>query len=368
MNLRKLRGLVTADSRVVLDLSDGVFEAVHLDIDPTTQLSVRHQIDLFFKKELKSTDFEVARITYEEKLTPPGLVPEHFYLATGGFTSSDNSGYGTLYIFFKTKSSSASDSNHVLRRELNDPLSIEDQIIPKGYEVALFISNRIVYDIVKEDIKNHFRFGVHTEVLSGKSTRKSQYSKYVVGNSDARRDLRINLDFERYKSLSFTYRLPGNTLRARSINKGRKIQVHWTNDMKVSIPFPGKRCGFLDCHDVVDHVTVNFNTKYVKNFTPVIDKDLTITYKEELIAGKASSCVSSATSWWHGSNFKAAKKKITSTVNDYMSGLSLNFRNISAFAITQVVFPNKNVFHLTEVYVPGDMLILGTVNDEPSKG
>ena len=106
MNLLQVHGSLTKDSRVVLDLSNGVFEVLELPFKGHLELTIRNQIQLFFNTKLKSTDFELARITYEDKLTPSSLVPDKFYLATGGFATS-TSGYGTLFIFFKTRSASA---------------------------------------------------------------------------------------------------------------------------------------------------------------------------------------------------------------------------------------------------------------------
>ena len=171
MNLLQVHGSLTKDSRVVLDLSNGVFEVLELPLKGHLELTTRNQIQLFFNTKLKSTNFELARITYEDKLTSSSLVPDKFYLATGGFATS-TSGYGTLFIFFKKRSASATATEQT-KRDLYDPLSI-DKKIPYKFEVALFISNRIIFkDIIKEEIKNKFGFGVHTDVLPGQSV--SQY-------------------------------------------------------------------------------------------------------------------------------------------------------------------------------------------------
>ena len=366
MNLLQVRGSLTKDSRVVLDLSNGVFEVLELPLKGHLELTIRNQIQLFFNTKLKSTDFELARITYEDKLTPSSLVPDKFYLATGGFATS-TSGYGTLFIFFKTRSASATATEQT-KRDFNDPLSIDKKIIPNKFEVALFISNRIIFkDIIKEEIKNKFGFGVHTDVLPGQSVSPSQQSLYVKGDQGASRSLPMRLHFSRYKSLSFTFTIPGNSLTAKPFNKGQKLQVHWVNsNLAMSIPYPSHQCGGIFCHDTTEHETVTFTTNFVRNFVPSIDRDLTISYTEEAVSGSASSSVSSITEWWRGSEFRTAKNTITSTVDNYLSGLRFNFQSISAFAITQVLFPNKKVFYMTEVYIPGDMLILGTVNTSPT--
>ena len=366
MNLFQVHGSLTKDFRVVLDLSNGVFEVLELPLKGHLELTIRNQIQLFFNTKLKSTDFELARITYEDKLTPSSLVPDKFYLATGGFATS-TSGYGTLFIFFKTRSASATATEQT-KRDFNDPLSTDKKIIPNKFEVALFISNRIIFkDILKEEIKNKFGFGVHTDVLPGQSVSPSQQSLYVKGDQGASRSLPMRLHFSRYKSLSFTFTIPGNTLTAKPFNKGQKLQVHWVNsNLAMSIPYPSHQCGGIFCHDTTEHETVTFTTNFVRNFVPSIDRDLTISYTEEAVSGSASSSVSSITEWWRGSEFRTAKNTITRTVDNYLSGLRFNFQSISAFAITQVLFPNKKVFYMTEVYIPGDMLILGTVNTSPT--
>ena len=369
MNLLQLRGSLTEDSRVVLDLSNGVFDVLELRLTENLELAIKNQIQVFFNTKLKSKDFELARITYEDTLTPSGLVPDKFYLATGGFTTT-SSGYGTLFIFFKTRSASATATEQT-KRDFNDPLSIDKKIIPNNFEVALFINNRIIFnDIIKEDIKKKFLFGVHTEVLPGQSVSESQQAVYVKGDQGASRGLSMTLDFDRYPSLSFTFTIPGHTLTAKPLNKGQKIQVHWVNsNMAISVPYSSHKCSWGrggGCWDTVEHQTVTFNTNFVRNFVPSIDGDLTISYTEEAVSGSASSSVSSITEWWLRSEFTTAKNTITSTVNNYLSGLRFNFRSISAFAITQVLFPNKKVFYMSEVYIPGDMVILGTVNTKPT--
>ena len=366
MNLLQVHGSLTKDSRVVLDLSNGVFEVLELPLNGHLQLTIRNQIQLFFNTKLKSTDFELARITYEDKLTPSSLVPDKFYLATGGFATS-TSGYGTLFIFFKKRSASATATEQT-KRDLYDPLSIDKKIIPYKFEVALFISNRIIFkDIIKEEIKNKFGFGVHTDVLPGQSVSPSQQSLYVKGDQGASRSLPMRLHFSRYKSLPFTFKIPGNTFTAKPFNKGQKLQVHWVNsNLPMRIPYPSHQCGRIFCYDTTKHETVTFTTNFVRNFVPSIDRDLTISYTEEAACGSASSSVSSITELWRGSEFRTAKNTITSTGDNYLSGLRFNFQSISAFAITHVLFPNKKVFYMTEVYIPGDMLILGTVNTSPT--
>lgn len=368
MNLLQLRGTLTEDSRVVLDLSNGVFDVLDMPLTENLELSIRNQIQIFFNTKLKSKDFELARISYEDRLTPSGLVPDKFYLATGGFTTT-TSGYGTLYIFIKTRSASATATEQT-KRDLNDPLSIDEKIIPTDFEVALFISNRIIFDdIIKEDIIRRFHFGVHTEVLSGQSVSKSQQALYVKGDQGASYGIPMTLHFDRRKSQYFTFTMLGNTLTAKPLNKGQKLQLHWVNsNLAMSIPYPDIDCPLSpigSCTETTKYETVTFNTNFVRNFAPSIDRDLTISYTEETVSGSAGSSVSSFTEWWLGSDFRTAKNTITSNVNSYLSGLRFNFRSISAFAITQVLFPNKKIFYLTEVYIPGDMLILGNVNTNP---
>ena len=276
MNLLQVHGSLTKDSRVVLDLSNGVFEVLELPLNGHLQLTIRNQIQLFFNTKLKSTDFELARITYEDKLTPSSLVPDKFYLATGGFATS-TSGNGTLFIFFKTRSASATATEQT-KRDFNDPLSIDKKIIPNKFEVALFISNRIIFkDIIKEEIKNKFGFGVYTDVLPGQSVSPSQQSLYVKGDQGASRSLPTRLHFSRYKSLPFTFKIPGNTLTVKPFNKGQKLQVHWVNsNLPMRIPYPSHQCGRIFCYDTTKHETVTFTTNFVRNFVPSIDRDLTI--------------------------------------------------------------------------------------------
>lgn len=368
MNLLQLRGSLTEDSSVVLDLSNGVFDVLELPLTENLELSIKNQIQIFFNTKLQSKDFELARITYEDKLTPSGLVPDKFYLATGGFTTA-TSGYGTLFIFIKTRSAGATATEQT-KRDFNDPLSIDKKIIPTDFEVALFINNRIIFDdIIKEDIIRKFHFGVHTEVLSGQTVSESQQALHVKGDQGASYRLPMTLHFDRSPSIRFTFTIPGNTLTAKPLNKGQKLQVHWVNsNLAMSIPYPDFYCPpsqTASCRETTEYETVTFNTNFVRNFAPSIDTDLTISYTEEAVSGSASSSVSSVTEWWLGTDFRTAKNTITSTVSNYLKGLRFNFRSISAFAITQVLFPNKKIFYLTEVYIPGDMVILGTVNTDP---
>ena len=359
MNLQKLKGSLTEESKVVLDLSNGVFDVANLALASSDLMGVRNSIQAFFTTQLNSADYELAKITYETARTPRSLVPDKFYLSTGGFTESS---LGTLYIFIRTHSpgAAATESDS---RDFNDPLSISDQIIPTNYEVALFIHNRIIFeDIIEKEIERRFGFGAHSEVLPGHSS-PDQQSKYVKGDSNAVKSLPMRLRYDRSKDQSFTFTMPGNTLTAKSKNNGRLIEVHWVNSgLRKSIPYPDFSCGRMFCNEFTNHETVTFNTKYVNTFTPVINNELTITYNKVSASGSGSSSASSWDSFWNRATFKEAKNQITSNVNSYMSGLtSFNFQSISAFALTQVVFPNQNVFHFTDVYIPGDMVILGNV-------
>ncbi|XP_022796949.1 uncharacterized protein LOC111335331 [Stylophora pistillata] len=365
MNLLKLEGSLTK-GRVVLDLSDGVFDVIQLPLSDTLKANIKTQIEVYFNTKLKSDNYELARITFEEKLTPAGLVPDKFYLATGGFETA-SSGYGTLYIFFKTRSAKSTVTDQT-KKDFNDPLSIDKKVIPNEFEVALFISNRVIFDdIIREDIGRKFKFGAHTEVLPGQSVSPSQQAVYVKGDDGASHSIYMALKFDRYPgTYPFTFVMPGNTLTVKPLNNGQKLQVHWVNNnLELTIPYVTTSCGRLFCHDSTQYKSVSFSTKYVRNFQASIDSDLTISYKDESGSVSASS-VHHWTDFFKAHTYKTARDTITSNVNNYLSGLQFNFRSISAFALTQVLFPNQKVFVLTEVYIPGDMVILGTVNTNPT--
>ena len=362
MDLLQVRGLLRNDSRVVLDLRNAVWNPLTLSKVEDINYVLKFEIEEFFNKKLKSTDFELARITYEDKLTPSSLVPDRFYLATGRFETSA-SGYGTLFIFFKTFSSGAAATEQT-KRDFNDPLSIDQEIIPNKFDVALFINNRIIFeDIIKEEIKNKFGFEVHTERLPGQSTSRSQQSIYVKGNEGAYRKLKI----DNGRSPSFPINIPGNTLTAKPFNEGKKLKVQWRNGYfpaRITILVRywqdsqfGKKSSIESVHQ-----NVKLTTNFVGIFKPSIDKNLTISFTEEAVSGKVdytreSNIILESVVW----GVKEGVESVADTVENELLGIRFNFRSISAFALTQVLFPNKKVFHLTEVYIPGDMLILGTI-------
>ena len=368
MNLLKLEGSLTK-GKVVLDLSDGVFDVIQLPLTDTLQANIKTQIEVYFNTKLKSENYELARITYEDKLTPASLVPDKFYLATGGFETA-TSGYGTLYIFFKTRSAKSIVTDQT-KKDFNDPLSIDQKIIPNTFEVALFISNRVIFDdIIREDIKKKFKFGAHTEVLPGQSISPNQQAVYVKGDDGASHSIYMTLKFDRYAgTYPYTFVMPGNTLTVKPLSNGQKLQVHWiNNNLQLSIPYVTHHCpGRLSsCYDETNYKSVTFSTNYVRTFKASIDKELTISYTEESKSGSASS-VHHWTDFFRAQTYTTARNTITSNVGNYLSGLQFNFRSISAFALTQVLFPSQKVFVLTEVYIPGDMVILGTVNTKPTE-
>ena len=108
-----------------------------------------------------------------------------------------------------------------------------------------------------------------------------------------------------------------------------------------------------------EYASVTFHSKYRAQFYPQIDKKQLITYNVKASGSGSGDKKSAVVEFFLPSEVKDARSQITTKINNYMSSLkSFNFKGISSFALTQVLFPNQNVFSFTEVYIPGDMIIL----------
>ncbi|XP_028407485.1 uncharacterized protein LOC114530095 [Dendronephthya gigantea] len=365
VRLTQIKGRLTNESLVVLDLSTAIVIVPHLFNGDSTEFNLATQIRTFFAKRLSSRDFEVARITYEDALTPRSLVPDRFYLATGGF-KPDGSGTGSLYIFFRTHFTSSSATVNT-PRDFNDPITIDRQVIPNGYEVVLFINNRIIFgDIMVKDIKKKLSFSVQTKDFPGMT--ESQQSKYVVGVHDAKYHFSL-----RAQAGKVDVSISARKFKVRSSNRGKKIKVTWeVENQPIRIPYYVEKCAgrvMYKCWNERRTKTKNFDVNFVKYYKPNIDQAQTITYTgESATVNVDSDSVSGWDIFWNsGTSLRRAKRKIESKLRNYLEKLDFNFRDISTFAITQVLFPNQDVFQLEEVYIPGDMVIFGRVKTKKTK-
>ena len=76
-----------------------------------------------------------------------------------------------------------------------------------------------------------------------------------------------------------------------------------------------------------------------------------------------SSLIFTETSLWetNGRQKNEGAQDTANFINNKLSSMNLNLRDISVFALTNLIFPNAKVIDLSEVYLPGDLLILGNV-------
>ena len=357
VQMAKIVGNVTTLHKIMLDFSDAVFDFTIVGLDDDTYIALRNSITVWFKN-FQTQAYELGTVDFDSQLTPASLQPHRFYFSTGGFVNSPD-GLGTLLIFIKT-SAIGSSADETTTRDFSI-ISKDNHVIPKGYTSAIFIASRVIFqDIIQPQFEEQVGIG-STAQMSGSYA----YSAWVLtgsGSGSLRNPVTIQYNIWGGGTTNYNFDIPTSDFELQGSRTG--LQFDWSSSFDNTIKYRRESCGRVTCSYSYIDTTKRFHINAHATSTPSVDTETSVISFPSMNFGAALSFDKS--SGWHnfccnGMDKDDAAQRTVDNVNNRLSSLTLNIQDVSVFALTNLIFPGTKVMDLREVYIPGDVLVLGNI-------
>ena len=357
IQMAKIDGNVTTLRKIMLDFSDAVFDFKLVGLDDDTHIALRSSITTWFKN-FQTQAYELGTVDFDSKLTPASLQPHRFYFSTGGFVNSPD-GLGTLLIFIKTNAVGSS-ADETTTRDFSI-ISKDKHIIPKGYTSAMFIASRVIFqDMIKPQFEN--QVGVGTTAQKSGAYSFSAWTVKGSGSGSLRNPVTIQYSIWGGGTTSYNLNIPTSDFEIKASRTGLKFD--WSSSFDSTIKYRKESCGLLICSYSYKDVTKRFHINAHATSAPSVDTATSVISFPPMNLGAALSFDKSS-GWQNfccdGTLKDDAAQRTVNVVNNKLSSLTLNIQDVSVFALTNLIFPGAKVMNLYEVYIPGDVLVLGNI-------
>ncbi len=362
MDISKFQGNVSQDQGVIaLDFCDAIMTVDVEGITAEEAYKFEQVLEVYFKENVNKGSYELSIIDYITGETPVSLQPDVFYFQTGGFLVDEyTTGLGVLHLFIKTHSP-GSTADETTPRDFS-VLSIHERVIPIGYGSALFISNRIMFEdfLLPE-------FTVQIPELSttlgyADDPPCSEYCAIILKSSveSANWDVEDGLH-EDYTTIivEYTLRVPAYTFHVAGSEVGN-LELSWSTSWNQDVYYEWTECPPWCGMPIPYSPEINFIMDGREDSQPAIDENSTVYFPPlsfdtnplgyEVIDEEAY--------------VRFACDAGIVLANDALNNVVFKVPNISAFALTNLIFPYAKVIHLQQVYIPGDLLLLGNITQD----
>ena len=359
LELAKIVGIVDTNlNEIALDFRNGAFNHDIQGLTSDDTIAVRNGLYKFFNESFNSEAYVLGTVNFQSLNTPAALQPDKFYLSTGGFNGSPD-GLGTLYIFIKTKAT-GSLADETATRDFSSPVSKDNHVIPPGYTSALFISSRVIFqDVVQPQFATQLPNFSTIAKPSGTGTLDTWI---LSGTSDGT----ISFRFDSPSNWDFI--VPVSGFKMKSSRDGLKID--WGSEFESNVRYIGTDCPilliiFCSGNRVEKEQMLKFRITAQGTSTPTVDSTSAVITFPPMDISATLEYISDTSEIGDIFSGDLTRTKfagtVSTTVTNELSSLSLDVGQVSVFALTNLIFPGARVLDLREVYLPGDMLILGNV-------
>ena len=357
-------GEVTTQMDVTLDFSESISEHEIQGLTVDESIGVRNALTDFFTTFVTEA-YVLGTVDFASLNTPYALQPDKFYLTTGGFTNSPT-GLGTLYIFIKTKST-GSIANEQSTRDFGGYLSKDDYVIPTGYTSALFIASRILFqDLFQTQFAEQLpQFPI---IAEEDSTQEDEMNPAWVlrGTDDG------ELLFDYTTPRDWVFHIPVSDFQMKGTSSG--LNINWVSDFRSDVTYEFKDCptglGVItviclstkDPEEVTKDLGFRIEAEGTSSLT--VDTNSVVMFTNIQLTGTLTYTDDTSVfgDFLEGELGRTGfAETLAEQISNDLSSLSFQAGDISVFALTNLIFPGAKVIDLQEVYMPGDMLLLGNV-------
>ena len=348
-----LQGSVSNTKVVAVDFEGSVIDITIQGLEEVEELAIESALVEYFQSNINSSAYDLGTIDFDSAVTPPAFQPRSFLFTTGAFDSSPG-GLGTLYICIVTHSSRNTNPTTCNIRVLNKDT---DAIIPNGYNAALYLSSQVLFeDLIKPAFEDQFGNGAGV-------------SKYDEGNDPAYRlickdqTISYNVKYSMYAChdpevyFDYPFEIPaGEDFAIESVRPGSLLirwDVDWEYDILVEKTYWAGTC----YHQTITAKDVNFYLTVSQQQKPTVDENEIVT----IPPFNFDNSQVSFDEWTNAMYVNDAADLCCKSIRNRVSNLHISINSFSVFALTNLIFPNAKVISMTEVFFPGDMLILGNI-------
>lgn len=360
--LTSVTGEVLANHDVIIDIANGSQFVAHLNLEGAAETTLGQYFLNWLQANIQNFQYTLGTLVCTPggtDLTPAG----HFQLATQ-FDATDSHDKGRLVLFIPTTYNPQGGSG--------TSLMIAD-IIPEGYSAAILVSSQVLYQNILLKFFQQALAGYGVIVSASQGGNNPELA-YVLGISGGMVGARQIDYFDQYDN---------------EYVSGTSVGMQVTKQA-VNVPFPTTTIG----SDAQGHIAIagssSWNQPWAKgvlskwgmNYTNgtvgmharvgctsvgIVDPVHDIISFKGVPSIEVSFDQSSTFDQLFGSGGagNVVGQQIADNVTPALAGLfTFSFPQINAFAVSNLLFPAEHILSLKDVYVPGDLVIFGSVQKQ----
>ncbi|MDQ3800306.1 MAG: hypothetical protein M3384_12710, partial [Acidobacteriota bacterium] len=365
IKISQVKGLVNNNNNilsVVLDMQKGAFAAKNIEIEMNDEqrIAFSEAVKAYFVNH--PVFFIINSLDLTGIATLADLKPNQFLFKA--FKSQ--SGNEMLQLFIQTNNREAFNySQTYISSDVSDP-------IPEGAESSLMINSRIFFgSVLPQSMVGGWTFKGNDPGNTSKAWNGSFSSGTVQGDVDLSR---LDSSYTPPRSISTTYTSyspsGGNPVSwgidGMTIDSGANGQMTMNYNQKKTFFFDqsSKTCSIFGC---TDPSVSKLSTDITLNISASLPTKVGGSGQEQTVKIDVSDKAVGVEARTSGGGpcgsddlQSQVNQQLKSTLpNQVTSKINVSFKDVSVFALQNLLFPSKNRLSLQSVYVPGDLLILG---------
>jgi hypothetical protein len=356
--LASVQGEVENGHDVVIDIRNGASFAAKLGLPEGAETLLGQFMKNWLVNNMQGYKYKLGTLIYDDNGT--NLKPAGTFQFATQIDATDETDTGRLLLFIPTTYNPGGGSQTAL--------GLAD-IVPQGCSTALIVSSRVLFEnILKSFYETTFsKFGVQASAKQQQPPASAYTLTLTAGGVNIGvQECQISADppssvFSGQAPLGRNDKEPvvvavANTQLQPSSNQlliSGKVQ--WPQDLAIDAPVDGK--GGIHNWDTIP-MTATINCPTTASVAAVKDTvslkgtpDIGISFDASHIAGQNYSDY-----WNELAGRIAAASKATLT-----AFFQVPLPEVNAFAVSNLLFPGKNILDFQSVYVPGDIVIFGDV-------
>lgn len=365
IKIGQVKGLVDDNQNilsVVLDMQKGAFAAKDIEIDMSDEQKIAFSdaVKAYFVNH--PVMFIINSLDLTGIATLSDLKPHQFLFKA----LKTQSGNEMLQLFIQTNNREAFNySQTFISADVPDP-------IPEGSESSLMISSRILFgSVLPQSLTSGWTFKGNNPNNTAVAWNGSFSNASVQGDVDLS-SLSSAYTPPRGTSVTYTDYSPsgGNpvnwSIDGMTLDSGKdgSLTMNYNKQNVFYFDRSSKTCSLFGCSSPsVSKLSTDITLSIVATLPTVVGgsgRDQTIKINLE----NKSVAVAARTSGGGPCGSDDLQSQVNKQLQNSLPGqvtskINVSFKDVSVFALKNLLFPSKNYLNLQSVYVPGDLLILG---------
>ncbi|MGH8383271.1 hypothetical protein [Pseudomonas sp.] len=349
--LAKVQGSLLSDiHQVVADLSKGAFSIDNFEINTTNPMFNSYLGQWFAGREVR---YQLGALDTRPYATYDALNPRGFQFAV----TRTNSGLDLLQLFITTDGK----AQNTLSLDVHEP-------VPSGDDCSLIISSRIAYDkLLPQSLQNGGSFlqlaginpGNDYTAWSGNFSHGLLPVSFDSGNSD----IRLGADSNKVQIDFGGMRLTRNAAYELGISYSNVSTRSFQYSQQVCHRYIGSTSSWCE-NQWVNHsleVTIDLNALLPVTVTGD-DRNqqirIALQSRDVQVNGHLSESGACSDRNMQSAFLDQLRAQLPGAI---ANALNVNFSDVSLFALENLLFPENDIIKFSSAYVPGDLIVFGTI-------